>query len=450
MKLKFTIPYKAHWGEALHAYVSFVSKDGYIRQEDVTLQTVDGYWWSCETNSLQSPQHPFHGIIYHYAVVDGAGRIVREESLTSPRAYIYDASRSYTFADLWLEETDEEPTTKAKKKVPTIPDFPLYQQTVVFKVSAPLLRKGEALAVLGNHPTLGNWNPHHYLRMIKMGVNDWLLSVNVMAIDKPIEYKYVIIDEKGQRLKRWEDGMNRSIQENRIYDNEVLVLHGDKYRIKKMPPHAQFNFETYIFDLDGTLLSTLEDLKRSTNYALKVNGFPKRTLEEVRVFVGNGVKKLIERAVPDGQDNPLYEKVLADFREHYMEHRLDNTLPYPGIMEMLDELKARGKNIAVVSNKFYNATQALCQHFFGDMVDVAIGEREDIKKKPAPDTVNEALRLLNADRQKAVYIGDSDVDVLTARNCGIPCISVLWGFRDRDFLIRHGATIFVEKPQQIC
>lgn len=210
-----------------------------------------------------------------------------------------------------------------------------------------------------------------------------------------------------------------------------------------------FNFDTYIFDLDGTLLSTLEDLAASCNYALRHNGMAERTMEEVRMFVGNGVKKLMERAVPDGLVNPLFEKVYADFRQHYMEHNLDTTQPYPGVMELLKELKARGKKIAVVSNKFYAATQALCRHFFGDLVDVAIGEREDIRKKPAPDTVNEALRQLDADRDRAVYIGDSDVDIMTARNSGIPCISVLWGFRDVNFLVEHGACIFVSTPLQI-
>ena len=210
-----------------------------------------------------------------------------------------------------------------------------------------------------------------------------------------------------------------------------------------------FNFETYIFDLDGTLLSTLDDLAASCNYALRSNGMAERTLDEVRQFVGNGVKKLMERAIPGGLDNPKFEKTYADFRQHYMEHNLDTTQPYPEVMEMLTQLKARGKKIAVVSNKFYAATQALCKHFFGNLIDVAIGEREDIKKKPAPDTVNEALRQLGADRKRAVYIGDSDVDVMTARNSEMPCISVLWGFRDLDFLIEHDACIFVSSPLQI-
>lgn len=208
-------------------------------------------------------------------------------------------------------------------------------------------------------------------------------------------------------------------------------------------------YNTYIFDLDGTLLSSLADLAASCNYALRTNGMPERTLDEVRRFVGNGVKKLMERATPDGLQNPLFDKTLADFRQHYMKHNLDTTCPYEGVMPMLEELQRRGKKVAVVSNKFYAATQELCHHFFGDLVTVAIGEREDIRKKPAPDTVIEALRQLNATAEESVYIGDSDVDIYTARNAGMPCISVLWGFRDKDFLIEHGATTLVATPQEI-
>ncbi len=208
-------------------------------------------------------------------------------------------------------------------------------------------------------------------------------------------------------------------------------------------------YKTYIFDLDGTLLDTLNDLHASCNYALRTHGMPERSLEEVRQFVGNGVKKLMERAIPNGLENPLFEETLQTFRQHYLLHNLDTTLPYPGIMEMLQQLKAQGKRIAVVSNKFYAATQDLCKHFFGDTIQVAIGEREDIKKKPAPDTVLEALRQLQVTRQDAVYVGDSEVDVETARNSGIPCISVLWGFRSKSFLLSHGATTFIETPKEL-
>ena len=208
-------------------------------------------------------------------------------------------------------------------------------------------------------------------------------------------------------------------------------------------------YDTYIFDLDGTLLSTLEDLKNSCNFALSSFGLPERTLEEVRQFVGNGVELLMKRAVPNNTDNKLFTKVFETFKEHYLIHNLDTTKPYDGVLEMLDELNRAGKNIAVVSNKFYEATVELCHHFFGDRVRVAIGERADIRKKPAPDTVDEAFKLLGVSRENAVYIGDSDVDLATARNSNLPCISVLWGFRDKDFLIEHGGNTFVTEPSQI-
>ena len=208
-------------------------------------------------------------------------------------------------------------------------------------------------------------------------------------------------------------------------------------------------YKSYIFDLDGTLLDSLTDLAASCNYALRINNMPERTIDEVRMFVGNGVRKLMERAIPDGNRNELFQKTYTDFRDHYLIHNLDHTSPYSGIITMLKSLKDDGCNIAVVSNKFYAATQELVNHFFGDYVSVAIGERDNIRKKPSPDTVFEALRQLNVEKDGAVYIGDSDVDVMTAKNCGMPCISVLWGFRDKKFLIEHGANVFVEKPSEI-
>lgn len=208
-------------------------------------------------------------------------------------------------------------------------------------------------------------------------------------------------------------------------------------------------YATYIFDLDGTLLNTLTDLALSTNYALRVYNMPEHTESVIRGFVGNGVKKLIERAVPGGESNPDFEDVYKVFREHYMEHSLDNTGPYPGVMEMLDELKKRGKKMAVVSNKFYAATAELCKHFFGDYITVAIGESEDIRRKPYPDAALEAMRMLGVGIENTVYIGDSDVDIATAHNCGLPCISVLWGFRDREFLSQHGGTTFISSPAEL-
>lgn len=210
-------------------------------------------------------------------------------------------------------------------------------------------------------------------------------------------------------------------------------------------------YDTYIFDLDGTLLNTLGDLAESVNYALRLHGMPEHSLEDVRHFVGNGVRLLMIRAVPNGEQNPKFEEAFATFKQHYLEHSLDTTRPYDGIPELLAELRKRGKRLAVVSNKFYAATQELCQHFFPDTIEVAIGEHEaeGIRKKPAPDTVIEALRQLGVTKEHAVYVGDSDVDIATARNSGLPCISVLWGFRDRKFLIENGATIFVAAPLDI-
>ena len=216
-------------------------------------------------------------------------------------------------------------------------------------------------------------------------------------------------------------------------------------------------YKVYIFDLDGTLLDTLADLAASTNYALRKHGMPEHSIDDVRRFVGNGVRKLMERAVPDGADNPLFDEAFATFRQHYMEHSLDTTRPYDGIPETLAALKARGCRLAVVSNKMMAATQELCRHFFPDTIEVAIGEDEahGIRKKPAPDTVFEALKTLGVSRVEepdglsAVYVGDSDVDIQTAANAGLPCISVLWGFRDRDFLIQHGAETFISAPSEL-
>ena len=209
------------------------------------------------------------------------------------------------------------------------------------------------------------------------------------------------------------------------------------------------DFSTYIFDLDGTLIDSIGDLASSCNYALRKYGMGEYSVDEVRMMVGNGVKKLMDRATPDGLANPLFDEVYACFRQHYMVHNLDTTRPYPGITETLAALKGRGKNLAVVSNKFYAATQELVTHFFGDLIHVAIGEREDIRKKPAPDTVMEAMRQLGVGADECVYIGDSDVDIDTARNSGMPCISVLWGFRSKEFLLEHGASRLISSPREL-
>ena len=210
-------------------------------------------------------------------------------------------------------------------------------------------------------------------------------------------------------------------------------------------------YDTYIFDLDGTLLDTLDDLAAAVNYALRTYGMPEHSRDDVRRFVGNGVRMLMIRAIPDGEQNPRFEEAFSTFRQYYLEHSLDKTQPYDGVPEMLKALKQRGCRLAVVSNKFYAATQELCRHFFADTIEVAVGEHEaeGIRKKPAPDTVREALRQLGVTTKNAVYVVDSDVDIETAYNSGLPCISVLWGFRDQDFLLSHGATTLISRPEEL-
>lgn len=208
-------------------------------------------------------------------------------------------------------------------------------------------------------------------------------------------------------------------------------------------------FDTIIFDLDGTLLNTLFDLKESTNFALKKYGYQEKTIDEVRMFVGNGVAKLIERALPDGINNPAYKNCLEDFKKDYKIRMYDHTAPYEGILEMLEKLNAAGIKTAVVSNKFDAAVKELCKKYFGKRIPVAIGESENVKKKPAPDSVLRAMDLLHARKDKTIYCGDSDVDVQTAKNSGLPCIGVSWGFRDKALLEKEGADYIVDSPNEL-
>lgn len=208
-------------------------------------------------------------------------------------------------------------------------------------------------------------------------------------------------------------------------------------------------YKLAVFDMDGTILDTLEDLKDSTNFALEKCGYPTRSYDEVRRFVGNGIRKLIERAVPEGLTVEQIDRVHEVFTEHYKVHCADKTKAYDGIKPLLEKLRASGVKTAVVSNKADYGVQELCKEYFDGLFDYAVGEREGIRRKPAPDAVNEALRVLGIDKSEAVYIGDSDVDFETAKNAELPCISVLWGFRDEEFLREKGATLFVHDPAEI-
>ena len=207
-------------------------------------------------------------------------------------------------------------------------------------------------------------------------------------------------------------------------------------------------YSVVLFDLDGTLLDTLEDLADAVNVALGMHGLPCRTREEVRAFIGNGIVKLMERAVGAEQARLVdMAQVVDDFREYYFAHCEDKTAPYEGVIDVLTDLRAQGVRVGVVSNKADFAVQKLCRAYFGDLVEVAIGENEaeGRRKKPAPDTLIDAMRSFGAAAEDVVYVGDSEVDILTAKNANVACVSVTWGMKDKAFLLENGATILVGK-----
>jgi phosphoglycolate phosphatase len=196
-------------------------------------------------------------------------------------------------------------------------------------------------------------------------------------------------------------------------------------------------------------LNTLEDLTDSVNYALTLSGFPKREMTEVRDFVGNGVARLMELSIPGGLENPQFEKCFADFRHHYSRNMQNKTDAYEGIPELLDQLSKNGYKIAIVSNKFDKAVKELNKIYFGKYIQIAIGESEDVSKKPAPDTVFKALGELHSTVDRAVYVGDSEVDVKTAQNSGIMFVGVTWGFRDKVVLEQNGASHILDQPLEL-
>lgn len=202
-----------------------------------------------------------------------------------------------------------------------------------------------------------------------------------------------------------------------------------------------------VFDLDGTLLNTLEDLADAVNYSLAQFGMPQRTIEEVRNYVGNGIRLLIERSVPNGTDLPVIDNVFECFKKYYQEHCNDNTKAYDGIIDMLKELKQSGIKLAVLSNKAQNAVTKLCDIYFDNLLDITFGAREGIAKKPALDALLECAAIADIALEDIAYIGDSDVDVLTARNAGVDCIAVSWGFRDKGVLIKAGADKIADNIQ---
>ena len=206
---------------------------------------------------------------------------------------------------------------------------------------------------------------------------------------------------------------------------------------------------TIIFDLDGTLLNTLEDLKDSVNYALERQNFPLRTLSEIRSFVGDGIRVLMERAVPQGIDAETFDTCFADFNAYYKVHMEDKTAPYDGINEMIENVKNAGFKTAIVTNKVDYAAQDLCKRMFGKNIDLVVGSVDNRPNKPAPDGAFYAIETLGSEKENTIFVGDADTDILTAKNAGLKSIGVLWGFRDKLELETAGANHIIEHPSQI-
>lgn len=209
-------------------------------------------------------------------------------------------------------------------------------------------------------------------------------------------------------------------------------------------------YRAVVFDMDGTILDTLEDMKRSVNAALAAEGFPPRTLDEVRHFVGNGNRRLVERAVPEGTEADAVERVFRGFHAHYRAYCMDHARVYPGIPALLARLRAAGIRTAVVSNKADYAVKILAERFFPGLLDAATGEKEGVRRKPAPDGVLAVLAALGVPPAEAVYVGDFEVDIETARNAGLPCLSVTWGFRPEAYLIGQGAGRIVRTAEELA
>lgn len=230
---------------------------------------------------------------------------------------------------------------------------------------------------------------------------------------------------------------------NKTPDNSKITAEGGESEIK-------MSYKLAIFDLDGTILDTLEDLADSVNFALSVHSYPLRTIAEIQSFIGNGVSKLIERSVPAGTDKSVEKEVLADFRAHYKTNFTNKTKPYNGISEMLQHIRSEGCRTAVLSNKSDPFVKELCKLYFDGCFDCTAGEKEGIPRKPAPDGVVEILKNLGFSAKECVYIGDTEVDISTAKNAGMDCISVDWGFRTREELVSFGGERIVSDTEELA
>lgn len=210
-------------------------------------------------------------------------------------------------------------------------------------------------------------------------------------------------------------------------------------------------YNTVIFDLDGTLLNTIDDLADAVNYVQEKYGIEKHSVDLVRQHVGNGIRNLMIRSVPQGEENPKFEEMFSCYKEYYQEHCQIKTAAYPGIMELLKSLHNKGIKMAIVSNKAHPAVVELNKIYFEDYISVAIGENEaaGIQKKPAPDSVFHALELLGSKKSEAIYVGDSEVDYATAKNSGLDCVLCSWGFRDRELLESFEPMAIIDQPEQL-
>ena len=204
-----------------------------------------------------------------------------------------------------------------------------------------------------------------------------------------------------------------------------------------------------IFDLDGTLLDTLGDLHASVNFALRSFGFPERTIDEVRAFIGNGVVKLMERSTPDGTDEKTQTECLDAFRVHYLEHMSDTTAPFEGISELLERLREKGIKVAVVSNKLHKAVEGLCESYFPGLIDKAVGVSVEEERKPSPINVIKTAEYFETELEDCIYIGDSEVDVQTAHNAGLQCIGVTWGFRSKESLLMNNCDFIADTADEV-
>ena len=248
MKLKFAIQYGTQWGENLHVAITYRSKDATEKVRRLPMTTDDGWHWELETSAVESRQHPVESITYYYYVADADGNELRREWTGVPRTYYFDATKNYLMPDLWHEvplqyhlysKACQVTSRLSSEDVLQVQRVPLYRKTIIFRVSAPQLRQGQSVAILGSHPALGSWNPARYLRMEPIGLYEWLLSVNVDAILMPLEFKYVIVDDATHGLVAWEEGDNRTVEgmlppeQNTVPDGTVLVVYGESLRVKE-------------------------------------------------------------------------------------------------------------------------------------------------------------------------------------------------------------------------